>query len=49
MTATSSIADAYLTTPNRVAHAATGIDYAYRSVGDGTPPLILLQHPRQPR
>jgi pimeloyl-ACP methyl ester carboxylesterase len=44
MTATSSIADMYLTTPNRLVHAANGIDYAYRSVGDGTPPLVLLQH-----
>ena len=34
----------YLRTPNRAIHAANGIDYAYRSVGDGTPPLVLLQH-----
>ena len=44
MTGTSPIADTYLTTPNRVVHAANGIDYAYRSVGDGRPPLVLLQH-----
>ena len=40
MTATTSD---YLTAPNRSVGAATGIDYAYREVGDG-PPLVLLQH-----
>jgi pimeloyl-ACP methyl ester carboxylesterase len=34
----------YLAAPNRVASAATGIDYAYRQVGEGTPALVLLQH-----
>jgi pimeloyl-ACP methyl ester carboxylesterase len=27
-----------------VVHAANGVDYAYRSLGDGTIPLVLLQH-----
>ena len=44
MTATSPTADTYVTTPNRLVAAANGIDYAYRSVGEGTPPLVLLQH-----
>jgi pimeloyl-ACP methyl ester carboxylesterase len=30
--------------PNRLVSAAHGIDYAYRDVGDGTGPLVLLQH-----
>jgi pimeloyl-ACP methyl ester carboxylesterase len=34
----------YLASPNRVVSAANGIDYAYRDLGEGTPPLVLLQH-----
>ena len=34
----------YLVSPNKVVSAANGIDYAYREVGHGTPPLVLLQH-----
>jgi pimeloyl-ACP methyl ester carboxylesterase len=34
----------YLVAANSVVSAANGIDYAYRQVGDGTPPLVLLQH-----
>jgi pimeloyl-ACP methyl ester carboxylesterase len=34
----------YLTSPNRMVSAANGIDYAYRELGEGTPPLVLLQH-----
>ena len=34
----------YLTSPNRSVSAAGGIAYAYREVGEGTPPLVLLQH-----
>jgi len=30
--------------PNRLLGAADGIDYAYREAGEGTPPLVLLQH-----
>jgi pimeloyl-ACP methyl ester carboxylesterase len=44
MTTTPSITDAYLTTPNRVAQAANGIDYTYRSLGEGGPPVVLFQH-----
>jgi pimeloyl-ACP methyl ester carboxylesterase len=34
----------YAAAVNRVVSGANGIDYAYRAVGDGTPPLVLLQH-----
>lgn len=34
----------YMASPNRVLSAANGIGYAYRDVGEGTPPLVLLQH-----
>jgi pimeloyl-ACP methyl ester carboxylesterase len=34
----------YLAAPNRVVSAANGIDYSYRDLGEGTPPLVLLQH-----
>jgi hypothetical protein len=34
----------YLTSPNRVMSAADGTDYAYRDLGEGAPPLVLLQH-----
>ena len=44
MTATASSTSEYLTAPNTVVRAANGIDYAYRQIGDGTPPLVLLQH-----
>jgi pimeloyl-ACP methyl ester carboxylesterase len=44
MTATLPPTSEYLAAPNRVASAATGIDYAYRQVGEGTPALVLLQH-----
>jgi pimeloyl-ACP methyl ester carboxylesterase len=37
----------YLTAPNRLVTAANGIDYAYRDIGDGTRPLVLLQHFRR--
>src|SRR6201998_3785877 len=35
---------AYGTAPNQVIHADNGIDYAYREIGTGTVPLVLLQH-----
>jgi pimeloyl-ACP methyl ester carboxylesterase len=39
------IADvSYGTAANRVIHADNGIDYAYREIGTGTVPLVLLQH-----
>ena len=34
----------YGTAPNQVVHADNGIDYAYREIGTGTVPLVLLQH-----
>jgi pimeloyl-ACP methyl ester carboxylesterase len=34
----------YATAPNLVMHAGNGIDYAYRELGTGTRPLVLLQH-----
>ena len=43
MNATSPTTPEYLTSPNRLLSAANGIDYAYREVGEGTPPLVLLQ------
>jgi pimeloyl-ACP methyl ester carboxylesterase len=30
--------------PNKVLRAANGIDYAYRDLGAGASPLVLLQH-----
>ena len=44
MSATAAATGGYLASPNRVVSAANGIDYAYREIGDGTPPLVLLQH-----
>jgi pimeloyl-ACP methyl ester carboxylesterase len=35
---------AYSETSNRFIRAASGIDYAYRDVGDGAVPIVLLQH-----
>jgi hypothetical protein len=34
----------YLEAPNQRVSAANGIDYAYRAVGDGPVPLVLLHH-----
>jgi pimeloyl-ACP methyl ester carboxylesterase len=34
----------YSEVPNKLVRAADGIDYAYRETGDGTVPLVLLQH-----
>ena len=44
MSATAASTGGYLASPNRVVSAANGIDYAYREIGDGTPPVVLLQH-----
>ena len=44
MTATSHTTGAYAASPNQVVSAANRVDYAYRETGDGTPPLVLLQH-----
>jgi hypothetical protein len=42
MTATTGLS--YGTAPNQVIRADNGIDYAYREIGTGTVPLVLLQH-----
>lgn len=42
MTTTTGIT--YASAPNKVSRAANGIDYAYREVGNGATPLVLLQH-----
>src|SRR5271168_3119282 len=34
----------YSTAPNQVIHAENGFAYAYREIGTGTVPLVLLQH-----
>lgn len=34
----------YSEAPNKMVSAANGIDYAYRQLGDGAVPLVLLQH-----
>jgi pimeloyl-ACP methyl ester carboxylesterase len=34
----------YTESPNKLVSAANGVDYAYREVGDGGVPLVLLQH-----
>ena len=34
----------YGTAPTKVTHADNGIDYAYREIGTGAVPLVLLQH-----
>jgi pimeloyl-ACP methyl ester carboxylesterase len=38
------MAETYLEAPNKRVSAANGIDYAYRELGDGAVPLVLLQH-----
>jgi pimeloyl-ACP methyl ester carboxylesterase len=44
MSATAPATTEYQASPNRVVSAANEIDYAYREIGNGTPPLVLLQH-----
>jgi pimeloyl-ACP methyl ester carboxylesterase len=44
MCAAAATAGGYLASPNKVVSAANGIEYAYREIGEGTPPLVLLQH-----
>ena len=44
VTATTPTPREYVACANRVLRAANGISYAYREVGGGTPPLVLLQH-----
>jgi pimeloyl-ACP methyl ester carboxylesterase len=38
------MAATYSGIPNKLVSAANGLDYAYREVGEGTVPLVLLQH-----
>ena len=38
------MAGTYSEAPNQMVSAAIGIDYAYRQLGDGAVPLVLLQH-----
>jgi pimeloyl-ACP methyl ester carboxylesterase len=38
------MAATYSETPNKAVSAANGIDYAYRELGHGAVPLVLLQH-----
>jgi pimeloyl-ACP methyl ester carboxylesterase len=42
MTTTTEVS--YSIAPNQVIHADNGIAYAYREIGSGTVPLVLLQH-----
>jgi pimeloyl-ACP methyl ester carboxylesterase len=44
MSVTSPPASTYLSVSTRRVVAANGVAYAYRQVGEGTPPLVLLQH-----
>ena len=44
MSATAPTTTEYQASLNRVVSAANEIDYAYREIGNGTPPLVLLQH-----
>lgn len=44
MTATSPTTGRYQAALTKVVEAANGINYAYREVGEGEPPLVLLQH-----
>jgi pimeloyl-ACP methyl ester carboxylesterase len=41
---TTTAAPSYATASNQVVHAANGIGYAYREIGSGPVPLVLLQH-----
>jgi pimeloyl-ACP methyl ester carboxylesterase len=44
MAVTSPAPQQYSLSTNRAVRATNGIEYAYRDVGDGTRPLVLLQH-----
>src|SRR3954447_6953886 len=44
MIAPSAPSGEYLADANGMVSAANGVDYAYRQVGEGTSPLVLLQH-----
>jgi pimeloyl-ACP methyl ester carboxylesterase len=44
MSVTSAAAGTYLAAPTSTIHAANGVDYVYRAVGEGPRSLVLLQH-----
>src|SRR5580704_14813427 len=44
LTSRKAVAMTYTESPNKLVSAANGVDYAYREVGDGGVPLVLLQH-----
>ena len=44
MTGISPAPEQYSVSTNKAVRAANGVDYAYRDVGEGTRPLVLLQH-----
>jgi pimeloyl-ACP methyl ester carboxylesterase len=44
MTTTSPTTTGYVAAPNRAIRAENGVDYAYRDIGEGAPPVVLLQH-----
>ena len=44
MTATSHAHKQDSVSANRAVRAVNGVEYEYRDVGEGTPPLVLLQH-----
>jgi pimeloyl-ACP methyl ester carboxylesterase len=44
MTGRTAMTGTYSELPNKLVSAANGTDYAYREAGDGSAPLVLLQH-----
>jgi pimeloyl-ACP methyl ester carboxylesterase len=40
----SALTDSYADAPNKLVSAPSGVSYAYREVGEGSVPLVLLQH-----
>src|ERR1700722_11656774 len=44
MTGKTAVTTTYAELPNKLVSAANRVDYAYREVGDGDVPLVLLQH-----
>jgi pimeloyl-ACP methyl ester carboxylesterase len=38
------VTPAYVDVPNKVVRGANSVDYAYRELGDGAVPIVLLQH-----
>jgi hypothetical protein len=44
MTGRTAMTATYSELPNNLVSAANGTDYAYRETGEGSAPLVLLQH-----